>query len=692
MKKQVLFLFTFVVLFAATGNMYAADPANVFRVINTANSGAGSFRQAQADANTYNQADAVIVFDESLTGQTINLSSGRLVFSRVVSRIEGNGAIITSPAGYSNANAHLDFGAATARNLTVENLIFKNVDVKIQDPESTTFLNCQFIADDARPNASLIIDGGLKTHGTVSIIGCSFISLTGQPNVNFTRVDRNKPDTYTVSFVSCSFLNTAAGNIIASEAVTPNGRNITLTNSVLIDNGTGNAISDLFPAVTSKGYNVIKGAVAANFTSDATDVIDADIANPIINNKGILKVADGGAAFEHLPAGTAIAGITFPEKDITGATIDYTVATHSGANQTVFVAPAAPVITNVSPSSAKAGDAITITGTSLAEATVTIDGKPAAISANTATSITVTVPKGVSEGDVVIVVTTEGGSVNGSITIVTPPVKQGDPYEAADITDLKYVATTGLPEAPNNVQPWEIKTNLQVGDFIYVDRHVEASSAKLIAEVPEEFLGQTWISTSVQIHRYVGTDVLASFKVNKAAEVIVMWHQGAVTIAPDWLTTGWTWDEDAYDRDAYNKNQFGVAVFAKEGTAAPNVYWPFRKHFAAGSTVELRNNGQNTSGPFATGRAPYWVVVLSDVPTAIEEVNTPPATVWPNPFADYVIVNAEAANQVTLYDLSGRKVLNKQVSAGQNRIDLPGLNAGVYLLKYDDKTIKLIRK
>ncbi|UAY51870.1 IPT/TIG domain-containing protein [Ferruginibacter albus] len=78
----------------------------------------------------------------------------------------------------------------------------------------------------------------------------------------------------------------------------------------------------------------------------------------------------------------------------------------------------APTVTTISPSSASVGQTITITGTNLSSATVTIGGKSATVSSPSATSIVVTIPSGVATGAQTVVVTTSGGSVSKTVTIV----------------------------------------------------------------------------------------------------------------------------------------------------------------------------------------------------------------------------------------------------------------------------------
>jgi hypothetical protein len=93
-----------------------------------------------------------------------------------------------------------------------------------------------------------------------------------------------------------------------------------------------------------------------------------------------------------------------------------------------------PVVDTISPSSAMAGDSVTLAGKNLADVTVTIGGEAAVISAQNATSLTLTVPGGLSEGAHVMVITGAGGALTKSITIldiVAPVIDSVTPASGA---------------------------------------------------------------------------------------------------------------------------------------------------------------------------------------------------------------------------------------------------------------------
>jgi hypothetical protein len=137
--------------------------------------------------------------------------------------------------------------------------------------------------------------------------------------------------------------------------------------------------------------------------------IYADLCNGIIT--GASHMPDGSWTTQQL---TQVAfNITSFGEDASG---EIYVADYSGGRLLIVEDPLAPTITAVSPSSglSTGGESVTISGTNLAGATsVTFGGAAATITANSATSITVTTPPA-TDGNVKIVVTNNAGSATSS--------------------------------------------------------------------------------------------------------------------------------------------------------------------------------------------------------------------------------------------------------------------------------------
>lgn len=67
-------------------------------------------------------------------------------------------------------------------------------------------------------------------------------------------------------------------------------------------------------------------------------------------------------------------------------------------------------------------------------------------------------------------------------------------------------------------------------------------------------------------------------------------------------------------------------------------------------------------------------------------------TLYPNPAVDEVYFdNSIGFEQVSIYDLNGRKVLENQLTNGENQMQI-NLNSGVYLMKFEGENGKLTKK
>ena len=79
-----------------------------------------------------------------------------------------------------------------------------------------------------------------------------------------------------------------------------------------------------------------------------------------------------------------------------------------------------------------------------------------------------------------------------------------------------------------------------------------------------------------------------------------------------------------------------------------------------------------------TAMVTFWVTPL-DI-TGVSEDNVSDINIFPNPASDFVTIEAEGLQQVTLMDLKG-KTLNSMVVKGNSiRLDVSGLNTGVYFI------------
>ena len=189
------------------------------------------------------------------------------------------------------------------------------------------------------------------------------------------------------------------------------------------------------------------------------------------------------------------------------------------------------------------------------------------------TKVEVIVPEGYDpkKGDIRVV------TLSGEATI-TPdiPEEPEPPLEELEVTDLKY-----LPEV--SYAPWQVKENLQEGDYVYVDR-----TTMTFGYIPEFYKGALWISSAVDSRGYIADEPLVSFRINRACDVYIAYNQGTVGWAK-WLTD---WPKMEYGE--------GGRIQIEVGTDRFSVY---RMRFEAG-VVELHANSYQKNT-----RSPYFVIL-----------------------------------------------------------------------------------
>lgn len=186
---------------------------------------------------------------------------------------------------------------------------------------------------------------------TMNVYNCRFSNnTTSKQGVVYIGTNNNasKNHKLSVNIVSCTFEGNQAGTRGNSIAVI-NYPTVKIANCVFENDHKDNGLPTIglnrpnkLPAGQFKmAYNLVEGSVSTpedeiKRLSD-TDYCAASFDNDVLTlANGEYLVVKNGLAYNRFPANTSIEGITMPAKDITGAAIDYSKATHTGACQQVF--------------------------------------------------------------------------------------------------------------------------------------------------------------------------------------------------------------------------------------------------------------------------------------------------------------------------------------------------------------------
>jgi uncharacterized protein YjdB len=352
--KFILKYTLFLLLLLAAGNMQAT-----IRWVTTADDDGttppeGSLRHV---LTTQVQDGDTVKFADGLATDTITLAtagfypfdSGPNMKNKTLTLL-GNGVTIFAPS------ASIPFGATSSNpmsKLKLENIRFAGTMPSMYSV-NVHVRNCSFTCDASYTSTSshtFGINSGISTSAS-TFEGCAFI-MDGKAY--------NIAGGGTISFVSCTFVKTAATTTPSSTMFfnigsTASAVNVTMTGCVVMDFSSSNATFRRTDIIRSNGYNVIRKGTGTTgvFTSDPAGgvwqaaagdtVMPAADPAPLTLDGGIWKVPLASPAYRRLPPQSvldevdALADIEFPQKDLSGAGIDYTCKTHSGAWQAVYLA------------------------------------------------------------------------------------------------------------------------------------------------------------------------------------------------------------------------------------------------------------------------------------------------------------------------------------------------------------------
>lgn len=138
-------------------------------VLNTDDSGAGSLRQAIADAGNGD----TILFDSSLNGQTITLTSGQLLITKTLT-ISGPGANLLAISGNNASRVFYITSTATISGVTIkEGLAFPGGG--IYNSGTLNLINSTVFSNAVN---TLSVGGGIYNSGTANLINSTVFSNT----------------------------------------------------------------------------------------------------------------------------------------------------------------------------------------------------------------------------------------------------------------------------------------------------------------------------------------------------------------------------------------------------------------------------------------------------------------------------------------------------------------------------------
>ncbi|PVM89853.1 autotransporter outer membrane beta-barrel domain-containing protein [Caulobacter radicis] len=304
----------------------------------------------------------------------------------------------------------------------------------------------------ALANATLTVDGATVTPSAASDTQITFNTpahAAGAVVVAVTTAGGTATTNYTyVPPPTISSLSPTAGPTAGGTALTINGSNFTGA-TVTID-GVGVTPTSSSPTaitVTTPAHAAGDVVVAVTTTGGTATSTFSYVPPPTISSLTPNQGPTGGGSSVSIsgtnlsgatltvdgvtvtPSSTSATSVVFTTPAHVAASVPVVVTTTGGTASSSFEYVAAPTISNLSPNagSTAGGTSVTITGTNLTNAVLTVDGSTVTPTSASATTIVFNTPAH-GAATVVVSVATPGGSASSNFTFVAPPVASSQTY------------------------------------------------------------------------------------------------------------------------------------------------------------------------------------------------------------------------------------------------------------------------
>lgn len=94
----------------------------------------------------------------------------------------------------------------------------------------------------------------------------------------------------------------------------------------------------------------------------------------------------------------------------------------------------------------------------------------------------------------------------------------------------------------------------------------------------------------------------------------------------------------------------------------------------------------------SNGKVVEQPITISTAVLGIGDVNKTTVDIYPNPVNNNLVIEVDKAYKAEIYAIIGNKVKEKQLQKGKNNIDVSNLLKGVYIIKINNTTYKILKK
>ena len=151
----------------------------------------------------------------------------------------------------------------------------------------------------------------------------------------------------------------------------------------------------------------------------------------------------------------------------------------------------------------------------------------------------------------------------------------------------------------------------------------------------------------------------------------------SLPVTPVELAVGDYWIMAVYDNTGSSTNHSDVNLSATTSV----VYY---------DDLPFGNPIPNNASGFQTysGQDFLYFAVISCGPLSVQDLHENKLSISPNPASDFIVIgNLKEPTIFKIYDLTGKKIIEKELSASQNQVDVSLLATGTYLINYGSNSV-----
>lgn len=94
----------------------------------------------------------------------------------------------------------------------------------------------------------------------------------------------------------------------------------------------------------------------------------------------------------------------------------------------------------------------------------------------------------------------------------------------------------------------------------------------------------------------------------------------------------------------------------------------------------------------SNGKVVEKSITITTAVLGVNDINKESTNIYPNPVDNTLFIETKEQSKAEIYNIAGLKITEKKLQKGKNQMNVSNLPKGIYIIKTDNKTLKLIKK